>query len=324
MPYNDFDRRIIMNKTWAQVSYVLPSEMVDDFSEFLMQYSPDGVVTENLTLDTFSLDAVEEPPFCTVSAFLEADESLTEKISQIGMYLARKSGEYPGYLPGEPAISYIKEEDWSSNWKVHFKPMRIGSRFVVKPTWEDYPRSRSDIIIELDPGMAFGTGSHATTKLCMEVLEKIFFREGAYSNAVTGESASILDVGTGSGILAVAAVKLGAGHVVAIDIDPQALIVAKENILLNGCGGSVTVTDTPLPMVDGDYDIVVANILAEELARMSGALTEKVRPGGFLILSGILAEKEEIVIEGFSRPELGLVETTRDAEWSCLTYRREL
>lgn len=310
-----------MTKTWAQVSYAVPDEMVDDFSEFLLEFSPDGVVTENLTLDTFSVESLEVPPTRTVTAFFPADDTLEETMSRVGIFLEKISAEYPGFIPGEPIVAYIKEEDWSSNWKTHFKPVRIGKRLVVKPTWEDYPHSPDDIILELDPGMAFGTGSHATTRLCMEVLEKIFFREGSYSDAGPDFPGRVLDVGTGSGILAVTAAKLGAKHITAIDIDPQAVTVATDNILMNGCENYVSVSDTPLAAVEGEYDIVVANILAEELVKMSGELISKLRAGGFLILSGILTEKEEIVLHGFSGSGITFRETTRDAEWSCLAYR---
>jgi ribosomal protein L11 methyltransferase len=310
-----------MTKTWAQVSYAVPEAMVDDFSEFLLEFSPDGIITENLTLDTFSIESLEEPTMRTVTAFFEADDTLEEKTTLVGLYLDKTGAEYPGYKSGEPNVTYIKEEDWSNNWKTHFKPARIGKRLVVKPTWEEYPHTPSDIILVLDPGMAFGTGSHSTTRLCMEVLEKIFFREGAYVDAGPASPGHILDVGTGSGILAITAAKLGANHVTAIDIDSQAVTVAMDNIIMNGCENSVSVSDTPISLVEGVYDIVVANILAEELVKMAGELTGKVRPGGYLILSGILTEKEELVVRGFSIPGITLTEISRDAEWSCLAYR---
>jgi ribosomal protein L11 methyltransferase len=312
-----------MAKIWAQVSYAVPEAMVDSFSEFLLEFSPDGVVTENLTLDTFSLETVEESPIRTVTAFFEADDSLAENMSLVANYLEKTSTEYPGFIPADPNVTYINEEDWSSNWKTHFKPARIGKRLVVKPTWEEYPHTPSDVILELDPGMAFGTGSHATTRLCMEVLEKIFFREEVFMDAGPENPDRILDVGTGSGILSITAAKLGANHVIAIDIDPQAITVAMDNVIMNGCENRITVSQTPVAQIEGLFDIVVANILAEELVKMADELSAKVRPGGYLILSGILIEKEDTVLNGFSIPGIILMETSRDAEWSCLTYRME-
>ncbi len=312
-----------MTKLWAQVSYEVPYALVDDISEFLLELSPDGVITENLTLDTFSLESLEEPSIKTVTAFFEADDALPGKIAQVRSYLRKKGPSFPGFMFTEPTITYIKEEDWSSSWKSHFKPSRIGKRLVVKPTWEEYPEHPGDIILELDPGMAFGTGTHPTTRLCMEVLEKIFFHEGAYRHLPRNGASLVLDVGTGSGILSITAAKLGASQVTAIDIDPQALAVAEENIILNGTEKRVTVSDTPLALVNGNYDIVVANILAEELVKMAPQLIKRVNREGFLILSGILTEKEDIVVQGFSFAEISLTEISREAEWSCLTYHRE-
>lgn len=310
-----------MTRLWAQVSWEVPESMIDDISEFLIEYSPDGVVTENLTLDTFSLESLEEPSTRTVTAFFEADDTLEAKVAAVCSYIRETGPSYSGFIFREPAISYIKEEDWSSSWKSNFKPTRIGKRLVVKPTWEEYPENAGDIILELDPGMAFGTGTHPTTRLCMEVLEKIFFQEGTYRHITGNGHLRVLDVGTGSGILGITAARLGASHVLAIDIDAQALEVAQENIILNGAEKTVMVADTPLTRVEGCYDIIVANILAEELVKMAPELVKRVSRGGFLILSGILTEKEELVERGFSMQEITLTEITREDEWSCMTYR---
>ena len=312
-----------MTKLWAQVCYELPDALVDDVSEFLLELSPNGVVTENLTLDTFSLESLEEPSVKTVTVFFEANDTLAEKLEQVRSYLEQAIISLPRSVFREPTITYIKEEDWSSTWKSHFKPSRIGKRIVVKPTWEEYAKSDDDIVLELDPGMAFGTGTHPSTRLCMETLEKIFFHEGDYRDISTNGPSSVLDVGTGSGILAITAAKLGAVQVNAIDIDPQAVTVALENIVMNGVDKQVTVSDNPLEKITGRYDIVLANILAEELVKMAPELIKRMSPGGFLILSGILTEKEDIVVQGFSTRETSLAEISREAEWSCLTYRRE-
>lgn len=309
-----------MIKLWAQVSWEVPDSMTDDISEFLIGFSPDGVVTENLVLDTFSLESLEEPSTRTVTAFFESDEALEGKIAAVNSYLKETGPSFPGFLFKEPTVSIIKEEDWSASWKSNFKPIRIGKRLVVKPTWEEFTGKPEDIILELDPGMAFGTGTHPTTRLCMEILESIRFREGAFSGIPGDGPFHVLDVGTGSGILAITAARLGAGRVCAIDIDTRALEVARENINLNGVENLVSVSDTPLAEVSGDFDVVVSNILAEDLVKMAPELAKRIRKGGFLILSGILTEKEESVLLGFSLPGMVLVEIMREDEWSCLTY----
>lgn len=308
-----------MTKEWAQVSCEVPSEMVDALADYLIGLSGDGVGIDNLVLDTFSLESLEESPIKTVTAYFPDDESLSDRIREISAFLAQNGPSFAGFVYREPAVSMITEQDWSTSWKEHFKPLRIGKRLVVKPTWEEFSPEAGDLVLELDPGMAFGTGTHPTTMLCLSVLENLL--HGEIGNCL--KSREILDVGTGSGILGIAAAKLGASGVTAVDIDPEAVRVARENCQLNGVSSLVTVSDTPLDRIPGHFDVVIANILAEDLVRMAPELTSRLRPGGFLILSGILVEKEDLVKEGFSNRELTLAEIAREDEWSCLVYRQD-
>lgn len=313
-----------MNIVWAEISCEIPAAMVDLLAEFLVELSGNGVSIENLSLDTFSLETVEDSPNKTVKAYFPADAELEGKVATISAYLAETGAAVPGFILRPPVISYIKEEDWANNWKKHFKPARIGRRIVIKPTWEEFFEASGDVVIELDPGQAFGTGTHPTTKLCLESLERIFFFEPPYDKPRQRQPETVLDVGTGSGILSIAAAKFGATRIVALDIDPGAVAVAEENLALNHIEGDVTVTTLPLKDVAGSFDIVLANILAEELVRMGSDLVQKVGLGGGLILSGILTEKEDLVTSGFTGYNLALLEITRDAEWSCISYLREL
>lgn len=308
---------------WAEVACKVPNAMVDRLAEFLVTYSNSGVSIENLSVDTFSLDTLEDSPIKSVKVYLPADPDLAEKISAISAFLADAGPSFPEFVFHPPEVSYIGEEDWANNWKEHFKPSRIGTRLVIKPTWEEFAARENDLIIELDPGMAFGTGTHPTTRLCLETMERYFFREPPYENRQPDPPTAVLDVGTGSGLLAIAAVKLGANRVIGIDIDPGAVEIAHANLVLNRVDTAARVTSEPLAEVAGDFDIVVANILAEELVRLGGDLFSRVRANGLLILSGILCEKEDLVITGFSPYPLTLMEIVRDAEWSCLAYRRE-
>jgi ribosomal protein L11 methyltransferase len=311
------------NPVWAEVSCDVPTAAVDSLAEFLVELSGGGVSIENLSVDTFSADTIEDSPVKSVKAYLPDDGELEGKITEITGFLASIAPTYPGFIPEPPSVSFLREEDWANNWKAHFKPSRIGSRLVIKPTWEDYTPATGDIVIELDPGMAFGTGTHATTQLCLEAIERIFFREPPYDLQQPLTPRNIFDVGTGSGVLAIAAAKMGAREVTGIDIDPVAVEVANENLVLNHVEDMIRITTEPLEGVVGIFDIVVANILAEELVRLRTELVSRLAGGGILILSGILTEKEELVLNGFSTPLLSLVEITRSSEWSCLSYRRE-
>lgn len=308
-----------MKRKWFQVTCQVPAGLVDTLAEYMIELSNNGVAIDNLRLDTFSLDSLEESPVKTVTAFFADDVSVNGGIRAIESYLIEITKGYSDFEYAPPAVSSITEEDWSSNWKEHFKPLRVGSRLVIKPTWESFPESADDIILELDPGMAFGTGAHPTTLLCLSMLEK-YLTSAMNSEAKT---LSALDVGTGSGILSIAAVKLGVARVTAIDIDPEAVRVAEENCVLNKVDSAVSVSDTPLQVVQGRYDIVLANILAEELVRMAPELVRRMAPGGTLILSGILLEKEDLVLNGFAGFAVTLSEVVREQEWSCIVFRGE-
>lgn len=308
-----------MTKEWAQVSCEVPSEMVDAVAEYLIELSGNGVGIDNLVLDTFSLDSLAESPVKSVTAYFPADESLDDRVREIEDYLAANGPSFAGFAYRKPTVTMITEQDWSTSWKEHFKPLRIGRRLVVKPTWEDFSPGAEDLVLELDPGMAFGTGTHPTTMLCLTVLERLLSGEGC--NCL--QSRDVLDVGTGSGILGIAAARLGASRVTAVDIDPEAVRVARENCELNRVSSLVAVSDTPLERIPGAFDIVIANILAEDLVRLAPDLTARLRPGAFLILSGILIEKEDLVKEGFANRKLTLTEVARENEWSCLVYRQD-
>lgn len=306
-----------MQKEWIQISCEVPDTMVDAVAEYLIELSSNGVGVDNRTLDTFSLDSVEDTPTKTVTAYFEKNEALEETVRKIETFLAANGPNFPGFVFHPPTLSTVREEDWSTSWKEYFKPLRVGARLVIKPTWEEFSANDDDVLLHIDPGMAFGTGTHPTTMLCLTVLEKVL-------SGAPGKDAPMtaLDVGTGSGILSIAAAKLGIEQVTAIDIDAEAVRVARENCALNDVEELVTITDTPLEMISGNYDVVLANILAEDLVRMAPDLIERLKSSGFLILSGILIEKEQMVIDGYAYPAISLREVAREGEWSCLVFRR--
>lgn len=304
-----------MQTDWAEIACEVPSAMVDSLADFLVELTGSGVGIDNLHLDTFSLDSLEESPIKCVKGYLPLDQHLEETRIRIEEFLAARGPSFPGFVYVPPVITVVKNEDWANNWKVHFKPVRIGQRLVIKPTWEEYHAEPEDLVIQIDPGMAFGTGAHPTTKMCLEALERICF--DACGGTLPG---SVLDVGTGSGVLSIAAALMGAQEIVAVDIDPEAVAVTQENLVLNGVEEKVEASTTLLADIPGAFSVVVANILAEELVRLAPQLIARVRPGGWLILSGILTEKERLVLDGFAG--MPVVEIPREAEWSCITLRR--
>ena len=238
---------------------------------------------------------------------------------QIEEGLWRLSLLYP--IP-EPQMRVLREEDWAHAWKKFYKPLRVGNRVVLKPSWEEFTPLPDDIIIELDPGMAFGTGLHPTTRLCLVCLEELVH---------PGDT--VLDLGCGSGVLAIAAAKLGATQILAADIDPIAVDVTQENAARNGLvTGPGTTFEVQLGSVPagmaGRFPLIVANILAEVLAKLFDGeygnvpLAEPLAPGGHIILSGIIDYRADIVVDAIQRHGLHLIDRKQEGDWVALVARK--
>lgn len=222
-------------------------------------------------------------------------------------------------LPDEGAIglavSEIPDEDWSRTWKEHFKPLQVGRRFLISPTWEAVHCGPERLIIRIDPGRAFGTGHHESTRLCLEWLESCQLDPGS-------ARMSLLDLGTGSGILAIGAALLGFRKVVGIDNDPEAIKVAKENIMLNGLPDKINLLCATPEGVSGSFDVVISNIESKPLIRMSETIASKVRGEGLLALSGILIEQADEVSAEYKKRGLRLTGAKTAGEWVLLAFQK--
>ncbi|MDR1600380.1 MAG: 50S ribosomal protein L11 methyltransferase [Oscillospiraceae bacterium] len=222
----------------------------------------------------------------------------------------------------ESSSRELDDADWADAWKKHFKPFRVGKRLVVKPSWETYVSEPCDVVLELDPGMAFGTGTHETTALCLELLEEIV-REGD----------TALDVGTGSGILAIAAAKLGAKRVIAVDQDPDAVKVARGNIERNALSENIRAVAADLldglersadtrAYVIGRSDLVVANILADVIIRLMPSAFTALRAGGRMIASGIIKDRAQDTRDAFSQTGFVIESERTSGEWVAMSARK--
>ena len=230
----------------------------------------------------------------------------------------------------EPQIRMLRMEDWAHAWKKFYKPLRVGKRVILKPSWEEFTAPDDAIVVELDPGMAFGTGLHPSTRLCIAALEDL---------VQAGDQ--LLDVGTGSGVLSIVALKLGARHAHATDVDIIAVNVARENAQLNGIpvvesahaltqqSGAIFVEQGSVPAaIGGQYSLIVANILAEVLVKLfdcayeNVALAEPLAPGGHIILAGILCERAALVTDALQRHGLEKVGERQEGDWVALIARR--
>ena len=306
-----------MSKIWYEARIVAPGKGVDLVSDALAAIGCAGVTVEERKLDTFVPPDPDQPlpPVVRLKAYFQmAPGGAADLQKRIFRQLEDLAEMIDGLKPQQPELVEVRTEDWAENWKQHFQAVRIGERLVVRPSWEAFEAKTGDVVVTLDPGMAFGTGTHGTTRLCLEALAGLF--------AGPAPPARVLDVGTGSGILAIATAALGAGRVLACDIEPEACRTARENARQNGLADRVEVTGAPLDSLEKDFDLVLANILAEENVRLAAALADRIAPGGHLVLSGILEEKEGMVAEGFMDFPLDGPTASRREEWSCLVYRR--
>ena len=231
-------------------------------------------------------------------------------------------------LSGMPGVSFRTEatgddSEWLYKWQEHFKPTKVGERIVVKPGWEDYEAADDELVIEMDPGMAFGSGLHETTSMCIKALEKDLGDGSERAYDPSRYPIRVLDVGTGTGILAMAAVLLGADEALGIDIDDEAVRVANENIVKNGLEGRISIRRGNLmDGIDYEPDIIVANLMADLVVMLSPAAAAQLRTGGLYITSGILDIKEETVKKAIEDAGFDIIEVLADGEWRAITAVR--
>lgn len=232
----------------------------------------------------------------------EGENSLAEVKERMAQYCADGGMAIVKTAP-------FRDEDWENNWKQYFKPFLIGDRIVVKPRWETYQNTDGRIVLEIDPGCAFGTGTHETTKMCIESIDEC---------AARFPGGTVLDIGTGSGILSIAAAKLGLGKIEAIDIDSNAVRVARENIELSGLSSQIRVETGDLTKtVTGQYDLILANIMADAIIALSASAASFLKEGGVFICSGIICEKEDEVRQALSEAGFRVQKRRQDGDWLC-------
>ncbi|ADH60673.1 ribosomal protein L11 methyltransferase [Thermoanaerobacter mathranii subsp. mathranii str. A3] len=208
-------------------------------------------------------------------------------------------------------VSEVDEEDWANNWKQYYKPLKIGKKIVIKPSWEEYVSQGEEIIIELDPGMAFGTGTHETTKMCLELLEEIVMPESI-----------VFDIGCGSGILSIASGKLGAKEVYAADIDEVSVEVARQNVELNNLQNVKVFKSDLLNEFDGKADIIVANIIADVIIKLSTEVPKYLKEEGLFLASGIIKSRKKEVMEKI-QPFFEILQIKEEGEWCTILSRKK-
>ena len=258
----------------------------------------------------------------SISTYFEDTPENREKIQELKIaVMMLKSKELEGLygwdvdfgrLYAEDII--VDDEDWKDKWKENFKPTRVTDKLVIKPTWEQYEASEGEVVLQLDPGMAFGTGTHETTSLCLKLIEKYLGEKP--------QDKKVLDVGCGSGILSIAAALLGCSEALGIDIDEDAVQVADENVELNGVSHKVKIQPGDLIKgIDFKGDIIVANLMADLVAELAESAKAHLEQGGVFISSGILIEKKDMVADAVKAAGFDIVEIVEDGEWCAIAAR---
>jgi ribosomal protein L11 methyltransferase len=305
---------------WLEITVNCDPEHAEAVADVLARYAPGGVAIQQNALDLkgdeWRPDGPLEP-VASVRVYLAAEPDLEEKQHQVeeALWHLRQIVSIP-----EPEFRTVAEEQWANAWKEHFYVTRIGSRFVIKPSWREYAPQADDIVIELDPGMAFGTGLHPTTQMCLLTLEK---------HLQPGDR--VLDLGTGSGILAIAAVKLEAASCLAYDIDPVAVESARANVAANGVQEAVRVMrgslaealDFKRENLKSGFDLALVNILAKIIVELCGkGLSDAVKPGGLAAFAGLIDTQEAEVRGALERSGLQVIERAQEKDWVGLLCRK--
>jgi len=246
-------------------------------------------------------------------AYLPMTERFEELKTRIEVFLRRLREFFPEAAEASLRFSKIQDEDWSLTWRRHFHVERITERLTVVPVWEPVPLAPGGIVIRMDPGPAFGTGAHPTTRMCLQSIE----------NFQTAGEWNLLDVGTGSGILAIYAVKLGAGRVLAIDTDPEALRWARQNIELNDCSAFIDLSSEPITRFGSVSSILVANLTRDTLLELLPDFQRLLDKNGTMILSGLLREQAQEVEKPLKRLGFEEIQVATQAEWACITAKRK-
>jgi ribosomal protein L11 methyltransferase len=313
--------------TWVELAVAADIEAVEAVSEILTRFAPGGTSVEpGFGLTNEGLGAVVDPTRpAIVRAYLPGLDPEAVRIAIAEATTALGHLQAFGLRPiGELTTRMVREADWAEAWKSHFPVLRVGRRIVIRPTWRRHRRRPDDVVLSLDPGMAFGTGLHPTTRLCLAALEtladegRVAGRSAPSGTAGPAGRARVLDVGCGSGILAIAAGKLGAHDILGVDTDPIAVKSTLANARLNGLTRRIRVRQGSVPTGEPAFDLILANLIASLLVQLAPDLRRELAPGGRILASGIFRDREGDVVAAFRAAGLEIGRRWAEEDWVAL------
>lgn len=309
---------------WIEVTIKTTTEAVEAVTSILYECEVGGVVIEDPNdflfqdKEDIAWDYIEENVFDTgyegviIKAYLNEQKNIVGEVEMVREKIKLLPTYGINIGEGSVNITEVDEQDWANSWKQYYKPAKVGEKIVVKPTWEEYEKNEGDIVIELDPGMAFGTGTHETTTMCIRELEKRINNEDV-----------VFDIGCGSGILSIAAAKLGAKKTIGVDLDEVAVKVSKENAELNNVDSSVEIRyGNLMNVVTEKANIVVANIIADIIAILAKDVSNFLNEDGLFIASGIILDKIEFVKSALLENNFEILEVNTMGEWSAIVSKK--
>ncbi|MCE5265213.1 MAG: 50S ribosomal protein L11 methyltransferase [Deltaproteobacteria bacterium] len=301
---------------WLKVELFAPMEMIDALTNFVTEIGAQGSFQESLepqSQNDFPASASGE----VLKAFLPCDVRLKQRLAALQTYIDSLAQIFPELEKPHFRTEIIHDPDWGEAWKKYFKPLRVSRNIVIKPTWERFSPTGRDIVIEIDPGMAFGTGQHPSTRMCLEAIEEILLRDR------TVDRWRVLDVGTGTGILGIACAKLDAEEVLCVDIDQKAVEVATENARINQVDDRVQIRYCDVTTLTGPFHLIVANITAKILIKLRSHLIRLLRPGGYLVISGIIEQNKPDIEAHFPGDSFPVHRLITEKEWLCYVLKKE-
>lgn len=300
---------------WQEIQITADINLAESLSDFLINLTGRGISLEDIprSLKGTALQTQR------IKAYLPSNSHYEAEMSSLFNFIKKLEEIFPDSSPVCVTSETIAEQDWAQTWKTFFKPMRLTKRIVIKPSWEDFTGKGEDVVLEIDPGLAFGTGSHPTTYLCLQALEDMILNRQFRSKF---PRVKVLDVGTGTGILGMAAARLGAHPVKAIDVDREAVQVATENVKKNTLEDKLEVSNQALAEVTGKFPLILANILYQELIDICPLLFERVEQDGILILSGILSEQVDSLLDIYRKQGFKTLSISQREGWACPVLTR--